>query len=775
MTMKAEIKVDNHRDVNNALEQIDPTTLTGDEWLRTSMACQAAGIPYDIWDAWCRRDPKRYDEAENRRRWDSFDASGRINGGTLIWMARRDRKRLRHSGETEKEATEETAQDAQDDPEFVLDLTSVEPSTLPYGSEGPDLSPADQLCVYFDAMYKPGETVNIVIQNAVRANKTTGKIKMTPVGKGLFYERDEAKDAAGGILDSVNPDAGGWTRVNPTERGCITADRVTNYRCAVVECDDLPIDDQLKLIRILRLPCAAIIFSGNKSIHAIVKIDAKDKAEYDIRVRYLYNVCDANGLPVDPACKDAARLTRLPGAQRGEVIQRLIAINVGEPSWDMWYRFAQTHTPEQLPPEELKYPIFDDNKRYRHDQLAQDLMYHYHARFIDGQPCVWLGREKGYVIGYSAWESAALDLYRESTRAQRTEALSSLKLMAPHCKMGDPRYVACANGRLDVLTGELVALIPDDNIPNIIPIRWNPDAYDEMTDKVLDEIACHNPEIRANLNELFGLVSYRGSGMRAMAVLIGETGGNGKSTVIGMLQHLLGKNNYSSLDLATIGRRFQSAALMGKLANLGDDISNEFVHGAQLAVVKKVVTGDTVAAEIKGGPTFSFRPYCTLVFTANAFPRIGDVSGGMMERLHPIPLRAQSCRDDGAPRVLDMAGRLNTPESREYLLRLGVEALPAMMERGGMTPTDYSREKAHEIRVEGDNVLAYCEGKTADAFLGKCPSDEYLSYKAWCVEGSMHPMSQVTFTRHVGSALGITTENNGHGEEGKRRVWVPKQ
>jgi hypothetical protein len=52
-------------------------------------------------------------------------------------------------------------------------------------------------------------------------------------------------------------------------------------------------------------------------MHALVKVNAKDKREFDERAHYLFDVCNANGLHVDSACKDAARLTRLPGARRG--------------------------------------------------------------------------------------------------------------------------------------------------------------------------------------------------------------------------------------------------------------------------------------------------------------------------------------------------------------------------------------------------------------------------------------------------------------------------
>ena len=79
-----------------------------------------------------------------------------------------------------------------------------------------------------------------------------------------------------------------------------------------------------------------------------------------------------------------------------------------------------------------------------------------------------------------------------------------------------------------------------------------------------------------------------------------------------MIKALLGGDNYSTLDLETLGHNdFQVGQLVGKLANIGDDISNEFVKGGVLSVFKKIVSGDDVYTDVKGGQGYHFRPYCT--------------------------------------------------------------------------------------------------------------------------------------------------------------------
>ena len=60
-------------------------------------------------------------------------------------------------------------------------------------------------------------------------------------------------------------------------------------------------------------------------------------------------------------------------------------------------------------------------------------------------------------------------------------------------------------------------------------------------------------------------------------MLIG-TGANGKSTYLNMLKHLLGQKNTSSLGLKNLDEKFATVMMFGKLANIGDDISDKMVN-----------------------------------------------------------------------------------------------------------------------------------------------------------------------------------------------------
>lgn len=73
-------------------------------------------------------------------------------------------------------------------------------------------------------------------------------------------------------------------------------ENVTDFRYALVESDCMALEEQNAFIRELELPVAVLVYSGGKSVHAIVKVDAPNYDEYRKRVDYLYTVCRKTGL-----------------------------------------------------------------------------------------------------------------------------------------------------------------------------------------------------------------------------------------------------------------------------------------------------------------------------------------------------------------------------------------------------------------------------------------------------------------------------------------------
>ena len=104
---------------------------------------------------------------------------------------------------------------------------------------------------------------------------------------------------------------------------------------------------------------------------------------------------------------------------------------------------------------------------------------------------------------------------------------------------------------------------------NQIPFDYDPNAKCDLLDKTLDKVCCYDPQIRTLLEEMIGYSLYRKNSMQSCFILTGE-GSNGKSTILNLIKRLLGKANYTSLDLRELEDTFKPAELYQKLANIGD-------------------------------------------------------------------------------------------------------------------------------------------------------------------------------------------------------------
>lgn len=316
-----------HDDLAGALDCIDPATLGYDEWLAVGMGLHAAGLDVKLWDDWSRRDMERFKEGECARKWAGFGhGDGEIGPGTVAKMAY-DRGWDPHPGD--RGTALEWDGEVQ-----VVDPSWVEPVEIPET----DADPARQLAEYIGALFEPDEHVGYCCES-----REVDGGRRVPANAGS-YARTAAEIIAdleryGTIEDALGDydrGCGAWIRFNPLDgRGARNAN-VTAYRYALVESDSMPKDRQLAIIQAMNLPCAAIVDSGNKSVHAIVKIEAADYDEYRERVNRLYEVCRKNGLEPDTQNKNPSRLSRMPGAARGGSVQSLLSLSCGAGGWQEW-------------------------------------------------------------------------------------------------------------------------------------------------------------------------------------------------------------------------------------------------------------------------------------------------------------------------------------------------------------------------------------------------------------------------------------------------------
>ena len=420
-------------------------------------------------------------------------------------------------------------------------------------------------------------------------------------------------------------------------------------------------------------------------------------------------------------------------------------------------------------------PVVILNGQTEHVSIGKAMIQYDYVRKIEGMLAIWSGNH--YELGQDAVYNRIFDYGETLTRNKRAEVISYLEHRAPQYEMAPSNYIAFKNGVLDIETMRLLEPSPAMIIPNVIPHNWNPEAKSIELEEALDAWSCGDTSVRLNIEETIGLCMCRTRSLRDSPILCGE-GSNGKSTFLNFLRTLVGRDNVSSLDLATVGARFQSVALIGKLVNIGDDIANEYIKGDKLAVVKKVISGDWIPAEYKGGATFQFRPYCRMVFSCNEFPRLGDHSNGIFSRLLPIPFGA-NFGSQSTPRNPMIERALEREDSCEAAIVLGVKALMGCLAQGGMTRGARQTATLEQVKKNNSSVYQFCcetlyYGEEDAEKISYIPTaDLYDRYKVYCEESGLKPVSRNPFTTEVSKLYKVDVGRKSIGGK-QTRCFLPK-
>ena len=349
------------------LNALEPRNLTYDEWLRAGMALQHEGGHSGEWESWSARDPDRYHPGECERKWNGFrNHRPAVTVASLVDMCRNhgclpsgiwsndDEYDFDGGGAFDwDDVLEPPKKKAIPDPKWV------QPDDLPAPAD--DWQPMD-FARYLEAMFQSEERVGICVETWRKEGENGRWLPKKGIWDrtaGQLIELLHRKKDLGSIIGDTHEEAGAWVRMNPLDGTGCRDENVTVLRHALLEADDGDLGQQLAIIREMQIPCSAIVHSGGKSIHALVRVEAPDMGEYRKRVDYLYRIAEKYGLKVDSGNRNPSRLSRLPGVLRNGRPQYMISGPCGLPDWQAWVDHVED-LKDDLPDPEPLAAHFDD-------------------------------------------------------------------------------------------------------------------------------------------------------------------------------------------------------------------------------------------------------------------------------------------------------------------------------------------------------------------------------------------------------------------------------
>lgn len=291
-------------------------------------------------------------------------------------------------------------------------------------------------------------------------------------------------------------------------------------------------------------------------------------------------------------------------------------------------------------------------------------------------------------------------------------------------------WINFQNGMYDARTGKMYK--HDWTIYSTvqIPHEYRPGANygpGTETEKFL-HYAIPADDDREMLLQYIGLCCSVDTRQQKMMIMTGD-GGTGKSTIINLIQDIVGKRNVSNVPMSKLSERFTAVFMMGKLLNSCADLEIDALD--DVSIIKQLIGEDEIKAEHKGKAVFSFGNFAKMLFSTNELPLVrNEKTDGFYRRLLVLIMNNKP-----AERDVNLKDKLR--KELPYLIDQAMKALKRMYARGSIVISESSFKATQQLRYDSDTIEAflheYCvKGTLNDRIERKELYEKYTEYcKEW--------------------------------------------
>ncbi|AGK95180.1 phage/plasmid primase, P4 family [Clostridium pasteurianum] len=250
------------------------------------------------------------------------------------------------------------------------------------------------------------------------------------------------------------------------------------------------------------------------------------------------------------------------------------------------------------------------------------------------------------------------------------------------------------------------------------------------------------------IQEILGYLLIPETKAQKFFVLKGR-GGTGKSTFLNTVSFLLGQQNISNISWQSLGDRFNTAELYGKLVNEFADLPQTPLEDT--GVFKALVGEDFIKGEIKHKGIFYFKNKARLLFSCNEMPaNYTDRTDGFYRRFIIIPF-------DKKPKVIDKDLEVKIQQEINGVFNWALKGLTRLIKNDfTFSENQYTYAALEEYKLQANNVLQFIN-EECDISEGKACSSSllYSKYKGYCEDNSLKNVSQPNFKKELLKIPGI--------------------
>jgi putative DNA primase/helicase len=324
----------------------------------------------------------------------------------------------------------------------------------------------------------------------------------------------------------------------------------------------------------------------------------------------------------------------------------------------------------------------------------------------------------------------------------------------------DPWLLNCANGVVDLRTGELLTHKPERLLTRFCGVEYDPCEECPYWEQFLAMII-PDAETRAYVQRAVGYSLTGLTDERVMFILHG-VGRNGKTTFIETVANLVG--TYAVRTPTSTLMVKQQGTIPNDIARLAGAryvYASEAEDGQRLAesMVKSLTGGDTISARFLHGEWFDFKPVFKIWLATNHKPRVRGTDQAIWDRLPLIPFTVRIPDDALIPR-------------REIDRRFEVEARGILSwavegclrwQREGLGAPPQVREATSAYREDMDPLKEFLDERCVISGEYTCGSTElYTAYAEWARVCGERAMNHKDFSRHM-AERGFASMRGKHG------------
>ncbi len=360
----------------------------------------------------------------------------------------------------------------------------------------------------------------------------------------------------------------------------------------------------------------------------------------------------------------------------------------------------------ELEIEQIEYQEIKESDKPSHDIIARRLLQENEIRVFEDTLYIY---ENGvYRRNEKSINRKIIEIYPKATTRMQKEVKSYLITMAPEVQLKYENLINFKNGLYDLNNNALMPHSPYYFTINQINanINWNPVRIGAV-DRFLDKISCGNIGRKKAILQMIGYSMTSSVEMQKAFVLYGKTAGNGKSTLLEIIERLIGSENVSHVTLQDfVSNRFSVSEIKGKLVNMVSEMTKEFLKDS--SVFKQIVTGDTTTVEEKFKDRHTIKPYAKHIFTANELPKVADTSNGYFRRLFIIPFEAVFT---DLEKINFNFKELITEQALDYLAAIALQEYIIARREHAFINEEESKNIIETYKMDSNTVIAYLYDK----------------------------------------------------------------